>query len=276
MRINRRNFTAGWLVLSVGCLFLACSLIKRAAQYTSAAPGERTTTASDIYIRRDYNRIEYYFYKRYSCSYSYSVNGITYREHSKNEDCIRLGADQAMLADSGGPLPGSNVIVYYDPSDPSLSSLTEFSATSAWNYRNGVLLIGIWLLTLVYQVVLAANEQGKNQRIYVDDKGTVLDPGEIDYSLGSDGLFNKARKVERDYTAANGQAASAADSDHAHRLRELYLDVVKHIHPDRALNEPDRAVRERLMKDANGAFKRGDAETLRSVLEEYRSLVPAL
>lgn len=40
-------------------------------------------------------------------------------------------------------------------------------------------------------------------------------------------------------------------------------------------NESDRTLRERLMKQANAAFKRGDAGTLREVLEEYRNTTSA-
>jgi len=57
-------------------------------------------------------------------------------------------------------------------------------------------------------------------------------------------------------------------------LRDIYHEVVKQIHPDRASNGLDLALRERMMKEANAAFKRGDADTLQRVLEEYRGIVP--
>jgi hypothetical protein len=60
----------------------------------------------------------------------------------------------------------------------------------------------------------------------------------------------------------------------SHGLRELYLDVIKQIHPDHASSEADRTLRERLTKDANIAFEQGDDATLRRVLEEYESLAP--
>lgn len=63
------------------------------------------------------------------------------------------------------------------------------------------------------------------------------------------------------------------DSTHLRGLREQYLEVVNTIHPDRAANEADLVLRERLMKEANAAFERGDAETLRKVLKEYRDTI---
>lgn len=43
------------------------------------------------------------------------------------------------------------------------------------------------------------------------------------------------------------------------------------IHPDHATDEADRHKREQLMKEANAAYARGDAETLKRILEEYES-----
>lgn len=271
MGINRRNFTASWLTFSVAFLVLGYVCFKTATQYAKAAPRERTTTASNVYIKRNYNRLRYYFYKRYSCGYNYRVDDISYYGH---EDCKQLATLLEMSGkpvDSDTPLQGSNVVVYYDSTDPSLNSLQEFSAESEDYHRLAAFFLSIWLLTLVYQVVLAATETGKNQKIFVDTSGAVLDPEQIDWSLGSDGLFNKGKKADSSYSV-NGEAV---ESDPSHRLRELYLDVVKHIHPDRALNEADRVVRERLMKDANLAFKRGDDELLKKILEEYKNPVPA-
>lgn len=52
--------------------------------------------------------------------------------------------------------------------------------------------------------------------------------------------------------------------------------MVNNIHPDRAVNQADLGLRERLMKEANAAFERSDAQTLRRVLEEYGDAVARL
>lgn len=54
-------------------------------------------------------------------------------------------------------------------------------------------------------------------------------------------------------------------------LKKLFREVAKRIHPDLALNERDRAYREELMKRANKAYRDGDEEKLRLILEEYES-----
>jgi hypothetical protein len=211
----------------------------------------------------------------FKCDYNFSVDGASYSGGVVCEKSIVDEAIRGKRLGQSGSLPIPNAVVYYNPADPSMNSLKEFSAMSEDDYRMGAGLIGVGVFTIVFVVwgaVLAANQQSENHRMFVEaTRRTVTHPEEINYNLGSDGLFNKGRKTERGYAAANGQVGNAADSDPLHGLRELYLNVVNHIHPDRALNEPDRAVRERLMKEANAAFKRGDAEMLRSLLEEYRT-----
>src|ERR1019366_5705524 len=53
--------------------------------------------------------------------------------------------------------------------------------------------------------------------------------------------------------------------------RKLFREVVNQIHPDRAWCDSDRLLRERLMKEANAAYRCGDSEALRRILDEYRS-----
>ena len=54
-------------------------------------------------------------------------------------------------------------------------------------------------------------------------------------------------------------------------LRKLFRAVARRVHPDLARNDEDRAIREELMKRANAAYQAGDAEGLRSILEEYEA-----
>jgi ABC-type phosphate transport system auxiliary subunit len=54
-------------------------------------------------------------------------------------------------------------------------------------------------------------------------------------------------------------------------LKDLYRTAAKRLHPDLARDETDRAIRERLMTEANLAYERGDEARLREILEEYDS-----
>src|SRR5713101_1619383 len=54
-------------------------------------------------------------------------------------------------------------------------------------------------------------------------------------------------------------------------LKNLYREVARRIHPDLALDEADRARRQRLMAEANRAYEIGDEAGLRLILEEYES-----
>jgi hypothetical protein len=52
-------------------------------------------------------------------------------------------------------------------------------------------------------------------------------------------------------------------------LKSLYREVAKRVHPDLAADESDRRKRELLMKQANDAYRRGDHDALRRILEDY-------
>jgi hypothetical protein len=78
-------------------------------------------------------------------------------------------------------------------------------------------------------------------------------------------------QAEESYAAAHGEAAKAADFSPSPELKKLFREVVKQIHPDNAADEADRKVRNRLMAEANLAYRRGDADALRRILEEYKS-----
>ena len=82
----------------------------------------------------------------------------------------------------------------------------------------------------------------------------------------------EARKqADETYAAAHGEAAKAADFSPSQELRKLFREVIRQIHPDNATDEADRAVRNRLTAEANLAYRRGDADALRRILEEYKS-----
>ena len=54
-------------------------------------------------------------------------------------------------------------------------------------------------------------------------------------------------------------------------LKQLYREVAKKIHPDLAVDEEDRAIREEFMKRANEAYKEGNEEKLMEILREWES-----
>jgi hypothetical protein len=87
---------------------------------------------------------------------------------------------------------------------------------------------------------------------------------------------------QRESRPASGRRAArvhpAVDEDeHAEdfrpssRLKSLYREVAKRVHPDLATDEADRHKRELLMKEANDAYQRGDQEALRRILEDYEN-----
>jgi hypothetical protein len=259
--------------------------IPKAMRLASAARNEKTATTDHLFIQHRaigpmFEIILHGFRTdEYVCSYEFSVDETSYRG---NDECTELGDNnrgKERSDDAAGTIPGANLTVHYNSFNPSMNSLLELSAASEREYRGAVFWISLGVLgffSAIFGLVLESTKgKGKAGQV-VDFTRTVIYPEEIDFGLGSDGLFGKERKAGRSYgQTANRKNGNAADSAPSPTLRELYLEVVNSIHPDRAANEADLGLRERLMKEANAAFERGDAETLRKVLEEYRSAIPA-
>jgi hypothetical protein len=64
--------------------------------------------------------------------------------------------------------------------------------------------------------------------------------------------------------------------DPAPSLKALFREVAKRIHPDFARDEAEQTHFTLLMARANQAYRRGDAETLQRLLDDYREVTGAL
>jgi hypothetical protein len=230
----------------------------RAREFASAVQNERTTTAHIFAVHHNIFRGLRFNY--YSCNYTFTVDGSF---HLGLSDCPTSIVDETIERTQSGSTDsaGTDASVYYDPANPALNSLLEFSAASENAYRVAAPWICLGALIIFFFVLgklFDSNEKRGNGGVVVDARGTVIYPEEIGLGFEFAGLPNEG-----------------ANSAEAPRLREQYLEVANKIHPDRATNEADLALRERLMKEANAAFERGDAEALRRVLDEYRGAIPA-
>lgn len=82
----------------------------------------------------------------------------------------------------------------------------------------------------------------------------------------------QAQETKEEAEAFSESAKDKTDFNHtSEELEKLYRTAARTVHPDKAANEKDRLLRERLMKEANKAYEKGDTEKLKSVLEEYKS-----
>jgi hypothetical protein len=80
----------------------------------------------------------------------------------------------------------------------------------------------------------------------------------------------EAREQARQtYQDAHSKASEARDFAPSPELKKLYREAAKRIHPDLAGDPDDLERRTRFMAEANRAYKEGDAEALRRILEEY-------
>lgn len=78
-------------------------------------------------------------------------------------------------------------------------------------------------------------------------------------------------RAEESRAAAHGEAAESKEFASSPELKSLYREAAKKVHPDLATDHADRRWREHLMKEANRAYQRGDAEAMRKIIEEYES-----
>lgn len=79
------------------------------------------------------------------------------------------------------------------------------------------------------------------------------------------------RQADESRKAAAEALAIPAQPMRSNTLRELYKTAAKRLHPDLARDEADRAIRARLMTEANLAYAKGDEAGLRAILDEYDS-----
>lgn len=81
----------------------------------------------------------------------------------------------------------------------------------------------------------------------------------------------RARAQESRTSVAGIMVKESLRSSASSSLKSLYREVAKRIHPDLALDQIDRDLRQRLMAEANQAYENGDEARLRAILEEYQS-----
>ena len=77
------------------------------------------------------------------------------------------------------------------------------------------------------------------------------------------------KRAEESEEAAAGAALRSNQLPPTPELRNLFREVAKRVHPDFAKDQTDREQRNILMAQANEAYRNGDAETLRRILEDY-------
>lgn len=78
-------------------------------------------------------------------------------------------------------------------------------------------------------------------------------------------------QAEESKSAVQEASAKGEGFKASPELKKLFKEVARRIHPDYATDDADRRKREQLMKEANAAYERGDAEMLKRNLEEYES-----
>lgn len=89
----------------------------------------------------------------------------------------------------------------------------------------------------------------------------------------------QAEQSARESNHFTEQEADGAPPFHpGSKIKRLFRRIAQQIHPDRAVDEPDRAWRTQLMSEANRAYRHGDEHALHEIAElwqEGRAAMPA-
>jgi hypothetical protein len=149
------------LISSLLIIVLGGFELHSAMRYAAVAPTEKTTDAYLTYdrgtSRKSYSIPD--FSREYHCIYNFTVDGESY---SSSAEVSELSVDDSIKKelrdsqDSTGAPVRFNATVYYDPSNPSMNSLTEFGAKSKGCYQGAALFISIGGIVIIGFVVFRA------------------------------------------------------------------------------------------------------------------------
>ena len=90
-------------------------------------------------------------------------------------------------------------------------------------------------------------------------------------SAAASAKAEEAREQARQtYDEAHGKASEAQGFNPSPKLKSLFREVAKRIHPDLAKDSGDLERRTRFMAEANRAYGAGDTEALQGILDEYQ------
>lgn len=96
-------------------------------------------------------------------------------------------------------------------------------------------------------------------------------------------LKPKDKKIQEQAAKSRAQARKSAEATGftqesrvekfkpSESLKKLFREVAKLIHPDLAVDNKERLLRQKLMADANRAYEEGDEAKLRAILAEWES-----
>lgn len=252
-------------ILAVGCSLALWLFVHTAKRYADAARNERIVAAYNVRMRYRSSSATLFGY-RFRCEYSYRVDESAYSGYGECPKSAIDTPDKLAILGAQGALTIPSATVFYDSGNPSISSLVDFGVRRDRYYRSAAIGASFATGFIVLVVLTTAPSAIKRQRrgpTVLNSAGPAIDPEENrsrqanGWSVGA-GRSSASTKGEREWAATP-------------ELRSLYLQIVNEIHPDRAQNDSDLKLREKLMKDANLAYGQGDSDTLWRVLEKYRS-----
>jgi hypothetical protein len=174
MSVSSRSLGSSLGLLSI-LAFTYAGLCFYTARRDSGLAQNETTTTGQAQVRRLPKNRNPFDYLR--CDYNFMVNGSFYQGYGicpNQSDPSVKGA----LENFAGLLHNQKVTVYYDPADPTLSSMMEFGVESAYNDKKAELysVVAVVLLIIAVGASFFVRANNASEGIVVDSEGTVLYP----------------------------------------------------------------------------------------------------
>jgi hypothetical protein len=116
------------------------------------------------------------------CNYTFEAGGNDYWGNGLCPSDVAASLTKSALEGLPFVRPATTATVYYDPNNPAINSLVEFSAKAANDYlkaKVGFGLAVVCILLLGMGVVIAARMSQPGGAIMVDTQGTMLYPDQI-------------------------------------------------------------------------------------------------
>ncbi|MGD0736486.1 MAG: DUF3592 domain-containing protein [Terracidiphilus sp.] len=152
---------AGGLILGAFALFaLGITSFVHSGRDASLAANQRMSTAQGTKTYTTTRDSSGHTHSHIDCAYHFKVDETLYNGNDCPADDPTESFGKHLLDEYAGPQKFT-ATVYYDPTDPSTNSLTEFAARSGYDNQMGILFIGVGiiLLGLVAMGALMSNNQ---------------------------------------------------------------------------------------------------------------------
>lgn len=105
-------------------------------------------------------------------------------------------------------------------------------------------------------------------RADIQERIASLNPEDVDAKQAAEQTRQQAEETTHEVNSAEEDEPVVFQP--STDLKQTYREAARFIHPDRAKDDEDRELRDRLMAEVNAAYAAGDIEAIHEIIERYR------